>query len=249
MGLGRSLALELASRGHNLILTSLPSEDLADVIKECKNHNVNCIGYEVNLSRKDELMEFIANINSKYEIFILINNAGIGGSNSFDEASINYIEDIINLNVMATTMLTHQLLPNLKRQEKAYILNISSMASLIPSGYKTIYPASKAFIRHFSLGLSEELRDTNINVCVAILGPMATSREVSDRINSQGILGKLLTAPVEKVARKSIARLLRGKHEVVVGFSNALSKLIIEPLFVKIITHTVTKRVKNNEIP
>ena len=81
---------------------------------------------------------------------MLINNAGIGGSKKFSDASGSYIEKIIQLNVLATSLLTHQLLPNLQKSSKAYVLNVSSLAAFSPIGYKTVYPASKAFIHSFS---------------------------------------------------------------------------------------------------
>src|SRR5699024_12447816 len=66
---------------------------------------------------------------------------------------------MIQLNVTAPTLLTHQLLQNLQKQEAAYILNISSLAAFSPIGYKTVYPASKVFIHSFSRGLNQELKE------------------------------------------------------------------------------------------
>lgn len=87
---------------------------------------------------------------------------------------------------MATSLLTHQLLPNLQKSSKAYVLNVSSLAAFSPIGYKTVYPASKAFIHSFSRGLYQELKDTNVFVSVVNPGPMKTNAEVSRRIEEQG---------------------------------------------------------------
>ncbi len=247
-GLGRAFALELAQRGYNLILVSLPNEDLQSTIKECQLFNIECVSYELDLTRKEDLLGLVEDVNSKYEVFMLVNNAGIGGSRSFSDAPYSYIETMMSLNVVATTTLSHQLLPNLKRQERGYILNISSMASLVASGYKTIYPASKCFVRHFSLGLREELRDANIKVCVATLGPMTTSQEIADRIDSQGVFGRMLTIPIEQTARKSINALMRGDAEIVIGTFNKLMKIVIDIFPKRYVARQMTRKVKNNEI-
>jgi short-subunit dehydrogenase len=94
--------------------------------------------YETDLSIKENVLDLTEWINSKFSIHMLINNAGIGGSKKFSDASGSYIEKIIQLNVLATSLLTHQLLPNLQKSSKAYILNVSSLAAFSPIGYKTI---------------------------------------------------------------------------------------------------------------
>ncbi len=248
MGLGRAFSVELAMRGYSLILVSLPNERLEAVVDECRFNGVECEGYELDLTDKDKLMEFVDEINSKYNISILINNAGFGGSKSFADVSFGYIDKMMQLNVIATTTLSHQLLPNLKRQKRGYILNISSMASLVPSGYKTVYPASKAFIRHFSLGLREELKNTGVRVCVATLGPMPTQAEIIKRIEAQGTIGKLLTISTESVAKHCIDSLQRGDSEVIVGHFNRFTKFLLTLLPSKLVGKLMTRKVRRNEI-
>ena len=77
---------------------------------------------------------------------------------AYHVADVNYINTIIQLNVMATTVMTRQLFSNLKMQEKAYVLNVSSMAAFSPIAFKTVYPASKAFVHSFTRGLYEEYK-------------------------------------------------------------------------------------------
>lgn len=71
------------------------------------------------------------------------------------------------------------------------MLNVSSLAAFSPIGYKTVYPASKAFIHSFSRGLYQELKDTNVFVSVVNPGPMKTNAEVSRRIEEQGFWARI----------------------------------------------------------
>lgn len=248
MGLGRSFALELATRGYNLLLVSLPNEGLCEVSKECRTKGVECVEYELDLTDRESLLRLISQVNSSYEISILLNNVGIGGSREFLTTKLEYIETMLSLNIMVMTMLTHSLLPNLLRQEHGYILNISSMISLVPTGYKTTYPSSKAYIRHFSKGLREELKSTNVSVTTVILGPMPTHRDIVRRIETQGFMGRIITLSTDEVARCSINTLFAGRGERIIGIYNQLLGLFLSFIPMGIKTSYMTRRVKKNEI-
>jgi hypothetical protein len=79
--------------------------------------------------------------------------------------------------------------------------NVSSMAALSPLGYKTVYPASKAYVHSFSRGLNQELKDSNVFVSVVNPGAMKTRKEITDRIERQGFLGKQTLSDPGKVAK------------------------------------------------
>ncbi|HNX79555.1 MAG TPA: SDR family NAD(P)-dependent oxidoreductase, partial [Prolixibacteraceae bacterium] len=135
--------------------------------------------------------------------------------------------------VMATSLLTHQLLPNLMEQSRSYILNVSSLAAFTPMGYKTVYPATKAFVRSFSRSLNAELKDSNVFVTVVTPGAMKTSQEITSRIEKQGWLGRLSLLDPDQVARKSIERMFRRDPEITL---NPISWLFLNltPLWIKL---------------
>jgi len=243
-GLGRELSEELARRGYNLILTGTSHrvELFAEELR--KRHDVTIIAKIANLTKREEVLQLAADINEHYDLVMLINNAGTGGSQSFEEATNEYLENIIDLNVRATTLLTHELLPNLKRQKRAYILNIGSMAAHNPTAYKTVYPASKAFIWNFSLGLREELKKTSVSVSVASPGAMATSPEITARIERQGFWGKATLKKTSAIAQKCIRQTLKGKRHIVINpLSLALSCLLPDSLRVPLLSHIVKREV------
>lgn len=233
-GLGKEFAIDLAKRGCSLILISLPGENLKDLSLSIHNqYNVKVCYYETDLSNDSNIFSLTNEINNSFDISILINNAGIGGSLPFDVASIDYINSIIQVNVKATTILTHQLLSNLKRQPDSYILNVSSMAAFTPVGFKTVYPASKAFIHSFSRGLYQELKNSNVFVSVVNPGAMATNEDVIARIKKQGLLGKVTLLKPSKVAHYCINRLLSRDSVIMV---NPISWLLttILPVWIKL---------------
>ena len=245
-GLGKFLAIDLAKRNYNILLVALPNENLADLAAEIKGLNVEVEFFETDLTKKENLLKLIDWAN-KFPIEVLINNAGCGGSKYINEASADYIENIILLNVRATSLITKLLIPNLTQRTKSYILNISSMAAFSPIGYKTVYPASKKFIDFFSLGLSEELKSQNVTVSVVYPGPMKTNPDVTKRIEEQSKFVNAGVIELEDVARISLNKLFSGKTRIVVGKLNKLSRVILAILplnrRVKILSKAVKKEI------
>jgi hypothetical protein len=233
-GLGKAFAYELAKRGINLILVSLPGENLKALSGEiARTFSIDAVWYETDLSVGKNVLELAKWVNRDYEVTMLINNAGTGGSRKFQEASPEYINKIIQVNVTATSLLTHQLMPNLLRQSQSYILNVSSMAAFSPIGYKTVYPASKTFIHSFSRGLNAELRGTSVFVSVVNPGAMKTNPEITERVEKQGKLGKLTLLEPRKVAEKSINGMFRKDSVIMVNpFSWLVLSLI--PIWIKL---------------
>ncbi len=233
-GLGKSFARELAKKKKNLVLISLPDEGLPELCDRLeKEFGVATMHYETDLSDRENVLRVAAWLNGNFEIDLLINNAGIGGTKKFDEASSAYIEKIIQLNVLATSLLTHQLLPNLKRQARSYILNVSSLAAFSPIGYKTVYPASKAFIHSFSRGLYQELKGTNVFVSVVNPGPMKTNEDSTKRIKEQGFFAEITSLPPDKVARYCIRQLEKRDTVIMVNRMSWLF-LTILPIWIKL---------------
>ncbi len=227
-GLGKELALECAARGRNLVLTALPGEEIFRFgLHLSLQFDVHVRTFETDLTKFGAVEQFVHNIGD-LEIEILINNAGVGGTKSFLEAKTEYIDQIVLLNMRALVLLIHLLLPVLRKQSKAYILNIASMASFGPMPFKTVYPASKAFVYSFSRGLGAELKGTGIVVSVAHPGGMRTNSEVTQRIESHNRLIRSTTLETSRVAKICIRQLLKGDELIIPGFMNKLSWLVFK---------------------
>ena len=156
-------------------------------------------------------------------VTILVNNAGIGGTKAFEQASPDYVDTIISVNVRTMALLSRLLLPELKKAHQAYILNVASMASFSPFAYKTVYPASKAFVYSFSRGLNEELKKTNVFVSVIHPGPIKTNADVIERIEKQGWKGRLGLVSPERLAYIAIRQLFRRDSLILPGVLNKIN--------------------------
>lgn len=225
MGLGKCLAEECARRGQNLVLTALPHEGISKTALELSvKYNIKAVGCETDLTNDENIYSLAKWIAANFNVNILINNAGIGGTNYFEKASTGYFQTIIKLNMSALVLLTHQLLPELKRQKKSYILNIASIAAFGPMAFKTIYPASKAFVSSFSRGLNSELSGTNISVSVAHPGGMATNPDVSKRMEQYSKFVKATYMSPEDTARICLDQTFAEKTIIVPGMVNKINR-------------------------
>jgi len=250
-GLGKAFAYELAQRGINCILVGLPHQDLMALAAHLsKSYAIDCHFYETDLTEKSNILALTTWVNEQFNVFLLINNAGIGGSKRFEEADLNYIDNMIQLNVAAPVLLTHQLMKNLGNQKQSYVLNVSSMAAFSPIGYKTVYPASKTFIHHFTRGLYQEKIDSNIFFSVVNPGPMRTNQDVSSRIDRQNFLARLGIQSPERVAFLSVRQLFRKDTMIMLNFMNGFNWMLMKivPIWLRlpIITRMVKKELEAN---
>lgn len=240
-GMGRQMANECATLGRNILFVSLPDEGLDAIAAEvAQKYNVKTDFYECDLTL-EETSEKIFNWTQEkgYAVNFLVNNAGFGGVGAFDGYSFNYINNMINLNIRATTNLTHFFIPELKKNAPAHILNNASMVANFPCPYKSIYAASKVYVKSFSRALREELKPFNVSVSVLQPGATPTNKIVKDQINKGGFLFKVSVLDVNQVANIAITSTLKGKSVIVPGFKNRLSlglvKAIPAPLMLKLI--------------
>jgi short-subunit dehydrogenase len=244
-GLGRAFAVQCARMGKNLILFSLPGSGLESLASELeKEYLVDVQYFEFDL-RDTEALQWHANkVMEQFSIDFLISNAGIGGTSSLIDTSLQRIDDIIQLNVRSTSLLTRLLIPHLLKQSSSYILNVSSMAAFTPIAYKTVYPASKAFISSFSLGLREEFAGTGLSVSVLYPGPIMTNCNTSRRIIHQGMKGKMGLLSTSDIARIALKKTIAGHPVIIPGIMNKLNQFLMWFLPLGFRLRVVSKEVK-----
>jgi short-subunit dehydrogenase/uncharacterized protein (DUF2062 family) len=251
-GLGKSMARECAKKGFNLVLVALPGENILSYASDLENEfHIEVANIEADLANQSELLHVAEWINKNFRVNNLINNAGIGGTLPFDEASSQYVDSILLLNISALVHLTHKLLPNIRQHPGGHILNIASMASFGPMPFKTVYPASKAFVYSFSRGLHAELGRYGITVSVAHPGGMATNPAVTQRINQHSRLIKLTILSPEKTAEICIRQMLKNDTLIIPGIMNKLSWMFFKTcpvwLQLNIFRNSVQKEIKTNK--
>ena len=133
-GIGLEIAKDLAGRGYNLILTARRTELLESIskeISEANNVHVDLISKDLsNYDAPREIFEFCE--SKKYNVDILINNAGYGIKTSFHETSIDDEEAFIRVLGTSVIMLTKLFIPKMFEHDGGKIMTVSSVASFAP---------------------------------------------------------------------------------------------------------------------
>jgi uncharacterized protein len=227
-GIGKAMAYEAARRGQNLVLIALPNSKLDLVAASLKIQyqiSVECI--EIDLCDINAPLEIfqICKVN-RWEISILINNAGIGTEGVFFLEESDQIEKLIALNITSLTLLTRYFLPDMVRNKKGHILNVSSFSGFHPFPYKATYGASKAYVLSLSQALRSELKKTNIKVSVVCPGGVITNSAVLERIKTKGTLARLGTLLPRHVAREAFEGLFNGKSIIIPGVFTKFTYLV-----------------------
>jgi short-subunit dehydrogenase len=224
-GIGKAIALQLASRKKDVLLVARNEAQLEELCTEIeKNFNVKAHFLSLDLSQKDAGRAVFnwCRLNN-YVIDVLVNNAGYGLSGAFENYPLEEHLNMMQLNMNVVIELTHLFLPELKKQPKAHILNIASSAAYQAVPYLSLYAATKSFVLQFSRGLHLELKNSNVSVtCVS---PGSTDTDFAQRANvgAKGLdLAKKVNMRPAEVAKIAVDSMYKGKTEVITGFLNKL---------------------------
>lgn len=221
-GLGFAFAEEFARLGMNLILVALPGQDLAQSAAALsRRYDVRADAIELDLTASDSVETLVDEVaQSGVPVSVLINNAGVGYNSRFDQSTLRQNEACILLNNLALVKLTRLMLPLLRQQPRAYLLNVASLAAFFPMPFMPVYAPSKAFITQFTLGLREELRGTPVSVSVLCPNGIRTNRENRAKIEAGGLAARLTCLDADQVARVAVSGLLRGRATIIPGALN-----------------------------
>jgi short-subunit dehydrogenase len=230
-GIGYALADELAKRGFDLLLIARSEAELKTACGTLSGkYNIQAHSLALDLSEADAPDKILEHLKgNNLSVTVLINNAGYALWGSFAELPFADQQKMLTVNVVNLMKLTHLLLPELRKQKKSYILNVSSTTAYQPVAWLNVYAASKAFVISFSRALRTELKNSSISVSVLV--PGTTTSNFMDRagMNSERIRSSAskVTMTPASVAAYAIPAMFRGVNEIVPGFINWLSSFLI----------------------
>ncbi len=202
-GIGRELAIQLAKEGCHLALCATSAEKLAETERLCKlksANNVRISTHIVDVSEEAQVLDFcevVCREHSADHIDLLINNAGITGSDSFVTAPRNQWEKIFNINWFGVYYCTRTFLPLLMEAEESHIVNISSVTGLW--ALQGAYSTSKFAVRGFTEALVSDLRQNAPNVKASVVFPGRVSTDLI--AGSQKHLGQMTEEEAQKVSK------------------------------------------------
>jgi short-subunit dehydrogenase len=247
-GLGEEYARQLAPRVRRLVLVARRAdrmETLAAAIRaEFPDTAVTVIA--ADLAESAERLRLADLLQAQgLTPDLLVNNAGLGDYGEFATAEWSRLEAMLRVNIEALTHLTHLLVPGMRRRGGGAVINLSSLASLMPIPDFAVYAATKAYVTSFSEALRIELREHGIRVLAVCPGPVHTEfGKVARRgENMPGIPGRAwFYVPREQVVAESLAALDHDRARVFPALKTAAAALVISALPVVLLRLVMARR-------
>lgn len=223
-GIGAAIAREYARRGKPLVLTARRADRLAALAGEL-GQRVPCQVIAADLSVRGAPQAIHAETQARgLHIDTLVNNAGYGVPGAYLSSGWTTHADFLQVMVTAVAELSWRYLPAMREQGHGRILNLASLAGLVPaSAGHTLYGAAKAFVIRFSESLALESRAHGVHVTA--LCPGFTYSEFHDANGMRARVSKLpqwLWLDADRVARLGIDAVERGDLRCVTGTANRL---------------------------
>jgi len=237
-GIGRDMALYLASKDIEVVLVGRNREKLEELQKELKVKSTIVIADLSDLTKVKELYV----LAKGFDIDILINNAGFGLFGKFYETDLNKELEMIRTNISAVHLLTKLFLRDMKKRNSGYILNVASSAAFGPGPLMATYYATKAYVNNLTEAIHEELRRENSNVHISSLcpGPVDTNFN-----NVAGVSFSVKPLNSMDVSKYAIDKMFEGKVVIVPGmlmkFSLFMRRFASRKLIRKI-TYNIQKK-------
>ena len=222
-GIGKAIALELASRGYDLLLASRTEKDLLALAGEARErYGVQAAYWVGDLSETDapqRVFNWVTELNAPLQV--LVNNAGYGMSGVFLEQNFDRLENMMRLNMLNLTAFIHRFAALLQMQKRSFILNVASTAAYQATPGLSTYAATKTFVLALSRGLNQEFKRSGLSVTCICPGPTNTAFFERADLGAKGLEQvKKVHMESHDVARIGVEAMLRGKAEVVPGLQN-----------------------------
>ena len=236
-GIGLEISKNLAKRGYNLILVSRTTEKLDQTSKKLiQNFNIKCDYFSSDLTlieSPDEIYQFTS--QKKYNVSILVNNAGYALPNAFHENSMEDEERCLRVLGTSVIALTKKYINDMIANEGGRIMIVSSVAAFAPaSSLQSLYGPVKTFMNRFSESLSfyNKYGITSTAVCPGYtVTNFHTASGVQKEMDSvPGFLKK----SAKRIAEEGVDAMLKGKK---VSVPTKTCKIIV--FLLKVIPNSV----------
>jgi len=219
-GIGVHIARALAAEGVNLVLSARTLEPIQLLAQELAGTGVRALAVRADVALAAERAELLQRAELELgAIDVLINNAALEANAAFSDFSIEQIEQMIQVDLVAPMLLTRLLLPSMLERKTGHVVNIASLAGKSATPYNVPYSAAKGGLVLFTHSLRAELRGSGVSTSVIIPGFISETGMFAEKERGAGVQASPLagTCTPQAVASAVIRALRSDPVEIIVA--------------------------------
>jgi len=209
-GLGRSIALELAGKGANVVVNYAGSKDKAEeVVEEIKGLGRESFAIQADVSSEEAVKNMVKKVINHFgQLDILVNNAGITKDNLLMRMKEEEFDDVMNINLKGVFLCTKAVTRQMMRQRKGKIINVASIVGVRGNPGQANYVAAKAGVIGLTKTTAQELASRNILVNAVAPGFITT--DMTEVLSDEQREAILSLVPLRKLGQpEDVARVVR----------------------------------------
>lgn len=210
-GIGAAYADRLAQRGHDLILVARDTarlQALADALHARTGCEATVVG--ADLSCDDDIARVAALFETREDIDLLVNNAGVGSPGLHATADAGKLDALLQVNIVALTRLSRAAALAFGARGRGTIVNIASAFALHLAAGVAAYAGSKAYVLHFSRALQMEVEKRGVRIQAVLPGAVATDIWASNGVDPASLPPEIMMS-AETLVDAALAGLDQGE--------------------------------------
>lgn len=236
-GIGRALALQLAELGCRLAIADLNEEALAETERDCRAKGAEVFSHSLDVSNREAVQQWAELCLGRFgSVNIVINNAGVNLSGSFEATQGKDFEWLMGVNFWGVIYGCEAFLPIIKKASWGHVVNISSLFGLISIPNQSAYNAAKFAVRGFTESLRLELAIDSPSVGITSVHPGGIKTNIVNNARFANHVGKdisveqrqknfneqLARTTAEQAAAQIITAIRKRKPRLLIGLDAKL---------------------------
>ncbi len=173
-GIGLGITRKLLSRGATVYMVGRTEKKILEAGKALSEYGNRIHAEQLDVTDNEAFQSFIARVEEKNAIDYIFNNAGVGWGGFLATENMDNIRKVIDANLYGVIHGVKAVLPYMLKRESGHIVNIASVAAIVPLPLQSVYVASKCAVRGLTECLRFELAPFNIKVTVVCPAEVAT---------------------------------------------------------------------------
>ncbi|MGV8169269.1 MAG: SDR family NAD(P)-dependent oxidoreductase [Candidatus Nanoarchaeia archaeon] len=215
-GIGKQVAYDLASLGCKVVLIGRDKDKLSKVKADISKLDKEVLAISCDVSNRKHVEEMAKQVIEKMKrVDIVVNAAGFGKWKSFEDSTIEEIEEMMKTNYFGTIYVSKAFLQTLRESDEGHLVNIASMAAFNGIPKFSAYCASKSAVLSFSESLYNEIYGTRFNVTCVCPGAVNTHFFDDPSFGEENKIPKKSITP-EEVSKAIIDAIRKKKFLVIV---------------------------------